>query len=205
VKFAAALLVILNAALLAPAASEYQLYIIIGSLVMALAVLAVALTAPAPIVIAAPAPPPANAVKPVAAAVPENRAQAEVVTMLGIFQEKGRLIDFLMEDITPYSDTEVGTVARAVHQGCKSALKEHFAVKPISTANEGEIVTVPVGYSADEWRLVGNLAGEAPFTGKLVHRGWRTDGVKLPRAMKADRLPTIAPAQVEVQKITAKA
>lgn len=205
-KFAAALLVILNAALLAPAAADYQYYIVIGSLVMALAVLAVALTAPAPIVISAPAPPPpADAVKPVAAAVPENRAQAEVVTMLGVFQEKGRLVDFLMEDITPYSDTEVGSVARAVHQGCKSALKEHFAVKPISTANEGESVTVPVGYSADEWRLVGNLAGEAPFTGKLVHRGWRTEFVKLPRAMKADRLPTIAPAQVEVQKAPAKA
>ncbi len=199
-KFAAALLVILNATLLAPAASDYFYYIVIASLVMALAVLAVALTAPSPVVIEAPVvPPPADAVKPVPPAIPKNQAEAEVITMLGIFQEKGRLIDFLMEDITPYNDSEVGTVARSVHQGCKAALKEHFQIKPVATATEGESVTVPAEYAADEYRLVGNLAGGAPFTGKLVHKGWRTDTVKLPRVMHSDRIPAIAPAQVEIK------
>ena len=140
----------------------------------------------------------AEAVKPKPAAPSENQAQAEVVTLLGIFQEKGRLIDFLMEDITPFSDAEVGLVARAVHQGCKAALNEHFHIEPISPESEGTTITVPVGYAADEFRLVGNLAGEAPFAGKVVHKGWRTTSVKLPRVLKVDGLPAIAPAQVEV-------
>ena len=84
------------------------------------------------------------------------------------------MFDFLMEDITPHTDAEVGMVARTVHQGCKAVLNEHFHIEPISTAGEGASITVPVGDAADDFRLVGNLAGEAPFTGKLVHQGWRT-------------------------------
>ena len=104
-----------------------------------------------------------------------------------------------MEDITPYSDADVGGVARAVHQGCKAALKEHFHIEPVSTDGEGATITVPAGYSADEFRLVGNLSGDAPFTGKVVHKGWKTTSVKLPRVLKTDHLPAIAPAQVEVK------
>ncbi len=191
-KIAAVLLVLLNAALLVPAAANYSQPLAIASLVTALALLIAmfARTAAKPAV--------AEAVKPSPAAVPQNQAQAEVVTLLGVFQEKGRLIDFLMEDITPHTDAEVGMVARAVHQGCKAALNEHFHIEPISPAGEGASITVPVGYAADEFRLVGNLAGEAPFTGKLVHQGWRTTSVKLPRILQTDRLPPIAPAQVEV-------
>ena len=191
-KIAAVLLVLLNAALLVPAAANYSQPLATASLITALALLIAMFTRTA----AKPAV--AEAVKPSPAAVPQNQAQAEVVTLLGVFQEKGRLIDFLMEDITPHTDAEVGMVARAVHQGCKAALNEHFQMAPISPAGEGASITVPVGYAADEFRLVGNLAGEAPFTGKLVHQGWRATSVKLPRILKTDRLPPIAPAQVEV-------
>lgn len=199
-KAAAILLVLLIASLLVPAAAPVSQILTIAALVAALSVLAFSFVGHAPEPTPAPAPPPpvAEAVKPVAAAIPQNQAKAEVVTLLGIFQEKGRLVDFLMEDITPYDDSQVGQVARAVHQGCKEALNEHFHIEAISPGGEGESVTVPAGYSADEFRLVGNLAGEAPFTGKLVHQGWRTTSVKLPRVLKTDPLPAIAPAQVEV-------
>jgi hypothetical protein len=198
VKIAAILLVILNASLLVPAAAPYFDYLAITAAVVALA-LAVAAFAPAPKSV--PKPAVAEAVKPpAAAAVPQNQARAEVVTLLGVFQEKGRLIDFLMEDVTPYSDQEVGSVARSVHQGCKAALNEHFSIEPVSTEAEGAAVTVPAGYPADEFRFVGNLSGQAPFTGKLVHKGWRVNSVKLPRVLnlEGDRLPALAPAQVEV-------
>lgn len=195
-KIAAVLLVILNAALLVPAAANHSQFLATASIITALAVLVAMFTAGG----AKPAPQPAaaEAVKPMPAAVSQNQAQAEVVTLLGVFQEKGRFVDFLMEDITPFSDAEVGLVARAVHQGCRAALNEHFHIEPISPGGEGTTITVPVGYAADDFRLVGNLAGEAPFTGKLVHQGWRTTSVKLPRVLKADRLPPIAPAQVEI-------
>lgn len=196
-KIAAILLILLTAAQLVPAAAGLFPILAIASLVTAIALLVMLFTgknqseAPKPAV--------AEAVKPTPTTAPKNQAQAEVVTLLGIFQEKGRFIDFLMEDITPYSDAEVGGVARAVHQGCKEVLKEHFHIESISSEGEGATITVPAGYSADEFRLVGNLSGEAPFTGKIVHKGWKTTSVKLPRVLKTDRLPAIAPAQVEVK------
>jgi hypothetical protein len=197
VKIVALLLVLLIAAQLGLAASEYSPILAIASLVVAIALLVMASLPGKPL--PAPKPAVAEAVKPAPAAVPQNNAQAEVVTLLGVFQEKGRFVDFLMEDITPYSDAEVGGVARAVHQGCKAALTEHFKIEPIRPEGEGASITVPAGYSADEFRLVGNLSGEAPFTGKIVHKGWKTTSVKLPRVLKSDHLPAIAPAQVEVQ------
>jgi hypothetical protein len=195
-KIAAVLLVLMAAAQLVPAPPEISRILVIASLVTSLALLVMLFTgknspdAPKPAV--------AEAVKPAPAVIPQNNPQAEVVTLLGILQEKGRFIDFLMEDITPYSDADVGGVARAVHQGCKAALNEHFHIEPISAEGEGATITVPAGYSADEFRLVGNLSGEAPFTGKVVHKGWKTTSVKLPRVLKTDHLPAIAPAQVEV-------
>ena len=63
------------------------------------------------------------------------------------------------------------------------------------------MVQVPAGYAADEYRLIGKVAGPAPFSGVLVHRGWRTDRVKLPELLRraADRLPAIALAEVELK------
>ncbi len=198
-KFAASLLVILNAAVLVPAAAPYLPYIVLASLFIAIVVLALAIATPslpdtllpvAEAVIPAPQP-----------AAPKADPKVEVVSLLGIFQEKGRLVDFLMEDITPYSDEDVGSVARSVHQGCKDALNEHFKIEAISPGGEGATITVPAGYPADEFRLLGNLSGEAPFTGSVIHKGWRATSVKLPRLLNpdGDRLPVIAPAQVEVK------
>jgi Domain of unknown function (DUF2760) len=130
-----------------------------------------------------------------------TRPEAEIVQFLAMLQEKGRLVDFLMDDINAYKDTEVGAAARVVHAGCKGVLQEHFKIDPIRAEQEGSVVNVPAGYSADEYRLIGKIAGSAPFSGVLVHRGWKTDIVKLPQLLNraADRLPTIAPAEVELK------
>lgn len=201
VKIAAVLLILLSATLFVPAASAYLPLIAAASLLVAVALLIATLTDSQPVAVAVAQPAVAEAVKPAALpAVSKNQAQAEVITLLGVFQDKGRLIDFLMDDITPYNDEQVGSVVRAVHQGCKAALMEHFTIEPVAAENEGTDITVPAGYAADEFRLVGNLAGEAPFTGKLVHKGWKVKSMKLPRVLQLDenRLPAIAPAEVEI-------
>ena len=130
-----------------------------------------------------------------------SRADAEIVYFLAMLQEKGRLVDFLMDDINAYSDAQVGAAARVVHAGCKGVFKEHFSIKPVRSEPEGSTVQVPAGYPADAYRLVGKIAGSAPFSGVLVHRGWKTDSVKLPQLLRgaADSLPAIAPAEVEVR------
>lgn len=196
------LLVIVNGLLLIPAAAGHTVPIAAVALVLALLVLIISLTGarssppPQPVQTVAPAP----VLTPIQPPAPTaQQAEAEIVTFFGLLQEKGRLIDFLMEDITPYEDSEVGAAARVIHQGCRQVLQEYFSISPISEAAEGAQVTVPAGYSADQFRLVGKLTGEPPFTGTLLHKGWKTEFVKLPRVLNTDRLPPITPAEVELK------
>ena len=129
-----------------------------------------------------------------------NQTDAEIVSFLAMLQARGRLVDFLMDDINAYGDAQVGAAARVVHTGCKAALLEHFRISPVRTEGEGATVKVAAGYSPDEYRLLGKISGPAPFSGVLVHHGWKTDAVNLPRILRSstDRLPAIAPAEVEL-------
>ena len=142
-----------------------------------------------------------EAATPMTVPAASNRAEAEIVSFLATLQERGRLVDFLMEDITTYDDPQVGAAARVVHQGCIATLREHFQIQSVRRESEGSLVTIPVGYAADEYRLIGNIRGAGPFSGTLVHRGWKTEWVKLPRIVRVDpnRLPIIAPAEVELK------
>ena len=83
----------------------------------------------------------------------------------------------------------------------QGVLLEHFSIHPLRTEDEGSTVQVSAGYAADEYRLVGKIAGQAPFSGVLVHRGWKTDMVKLPQLLPSapGQLPAIAPAEVELK------
>ena len=64
-------------------------------------------------------------------------ADAEVVSFLGLLQEKGRFVDFLMGDVSGVSDAQVGAAGRVLHEGCKAVLAEHFGVKPLRMEDEG--------------------------------------------------------------------
>ena len=87
------------------------------------------------------------------------------------------------------------------HAGCKSVLLEHFRISPVRAESEGSAIQVAAGYAPDEYRLVGKISGPAPFSGVLVHHGWKTDAVNLPRVLRSSsrRLPAIAPAEVELR------
>jgi hypothetical protein len=188
----------LSAAALVPATEPYRLYLSAAALALSVLALIGLLARPRA---AAPAPQPeAEPVRPEPPPEPA-RPEPEIVGFLAILQEKGRLVDFLMDDIDAYSDAQVGAAARVVHAGCRSVLQEHFGIRPVREEPEGATVQVPAGYAADEYRLVGKVAGQAPFAGVLVHRGWRTERVKLPRLLHAPdgRLPTVAPAEVELK------
>lgn len=129
-----------------------------------------------------------------------DRTNAEVVNLLGLFQAKGRFIDFLMQDITPYPDAQVGSVARFVHQGCRAVLKEHFDVAPVHAGAEGEALTLEAGFDPRLYRLAGKVSDSPPFKGTVVHRGWRSDKVNVPRVTaEGGNTYVIAPAEIEVQ------
>ena len=118
--------------------------------------------------------------------------------LLGLLQREGRLIDFLMEDMSGYGDAEIGAAARVVHDQCRKALTEHVKVERIRAEAEGTQVTVPEDFSAVEIRLVGQLTGQPPFRGVLTHAGWRALDVELPKLSDGHDVRVIAPAEVEL-------
>lgn len=145
-----------------------------------------------------PAPPPASPVPPTPAPA---RAEAEIVALLGLLQDKGRLVDFVHEDLTGASDAQVGAAARVVHAGCRSVLREFFDIVPIRTESEGSRLVLNAGYDAAAHRLLGTVAPQPPYSGRLVHPGWQATAVRLPRVsgLPAGRAwPVIAPAEVEI-------
>jgi hypothetical protein len=193
------LLVAVSGAAFLPAAEPFRPYL--SEATLALAVLTAIAAFLQPRQTAPPRKPVVEAARPAPPQTEGKRADAAIVHFLAMLQEKGRMVDFLMDDINAYSDAQVAAAARVVHAGCKGVLQEHFRINPVRTEQEGSFVEVPAGYSADEYRLVGRIAGSAPFSGVLVHRGWKTDMVKLPQLLRGstDQLPAIAPAEVEVK------
>ena len=133
---------------------------------------------------------------------PVMLADGGALRLLAKLQEQGRLLDFALEDIRTVPDAQVAAVARVVHTGCRAALQSAFTLVPLHPADEGSTVTLAVGFNPEAHRLLGRVAGEAPFTGKLLHRGWRsTAAVKLPHASEPSKPHSgiIAPAEIELR------
>jgi Domain of unknown function (DUF2760) len=193
------LLLMASAVELLPGASAFQPYLAGGTLALGIVALATILAGRGPDADTASAA--AEAARPAAVETRASQADAEIVNFLAMLQARGRLVDFLMDDINAHDDAQVGAAARVVHAGCKAVLQEHFRICPVREEREGSSVQVAPGYAADEYRLLGRISGPAPFSGVLVHHGWKTDAVSLPRILRSptDRLPAIAPAEVELK------
>lgn len=118
--------------------------------------------------------------------------------LLSLFQQEARLIDFLKEDVAGFSDEEVGAAARVIHAGGQKVLKEYVSLSPVRSEDEESRITLEEGFNAQQVRLVGNVSGSAPFTGTLVHKGWKADSMTLPKLAENYDASIIAPAEVEL-------
>jgi hypothetical protein len=119
------------------------------------------------------------------------------VQLLAILQRDGRLVDFLMEDLTAYQDAQVGAAVRDVHAGCRSALTRYADLAPVMDDEEGQAVSVERGADPASVKVTGTVTGEPPYRGVLRHRGWQATRVELP-PLPASGRTIIAPAEVEV-------
>ena len=118
--------------------------------------------------------------------------------LLGLLQKEARFIDFIKEDITSYSDADIGVAARVVHEGCNKALNEHITLSPIRSEQEGGKITLQQGFDASSVRLTGNIVGSAPFTGTLIHKGWQVTNIRLPKLTQGHDAKILAAAEVEL-------
>jgi len=118
--------------------------------------------------------------------------------LLALFQQEARFIDFIQEDLLGYSDADVGAAARVVHEGGKKVMHDYFSLVAVRDEPEESQITLPEGFDATAVRLTGNVVGQAPFTGTLVHRGWRVTEVRLPKLAEGHDAHIVAPAEVEL-------
>jgi len=129
--------------------------------------------------------------------LPPEKVHASGLFLLSMLQREGRFLDFLQEDVAPFSDADVGAAARVVHEGCRKVLRQYVDIAPVLTDPEGARVTVPEGFDAQRIRLTGNVAGQPPFHGALKHHGWVAFAIRLPPLPELDP-KILAPAEVEL-------
>mgnify|MGYP000196215732 FL=1 len=75
----------------------------------------------------------------------EVATDTAALQLLGLMQREARFVDFIQEDVAPYTDAEIGAAARVVHEGCRKVLAEHFTIAPVRTEPEGSRVTLQPG------------------------------------------------------------
>lgn len=119
--------------------------------------------------------------------------------LLRELQLKGRLIDFLQEDISSCTDQEIGAAVRKIHQDAAQVLEECVTLKPVVEKKEGDKILVPAGYDLNAIKVVGKVKGEPPYTGVVVHPGWRAVKTGLPRTIGSGSPEIIQPAEVEMR------
>jgi hypothetical protein len=131
--------------------------------------------------------------------VPKPPARSEAITLLATLQREARLVDFIQESLADYSDAQIGAAVRDIHRDCGVVLKRLFALRPVAEVDEGVVAEIPVGADPARWRLTGNVAGDPPYRGRLVHTGWEATICELPTwsgTPAAARV--VAPAEVEL-------
>jgi hypothetical protein len=138
--------------------------------------------------------PPPSAPEEVAAAPVANSHGA--LQLLSLLQREGRFVDFVEQEITAFGDADIGAAARLVHEGCRRALHAHGRI--VSVRSEAEGAPLTLERALPDVKLVGNVAGSAPYRGVLRHRGWRVEELTLPRSIGAHDPKLVAPAELEL-------
>lgn len=136
-------------------------------------------------------PPPPEPAKP-------PRLASEPIRLLALLQREGRLLDFLLEDISGATDDQIGAAVRDIQKKAQQVVREHLTLEPILPGEEESVVEVPTGFDPSAIQLTGNVTGKPPFKGTLKHHGWRVKGYRLPAPPEGQDDLVVAPAQVEI-------
>ena len=141
---------------------------------------------------------PATKAAPAAPAAPTLRISDGALQILAILQRDSRLIDFLQEDITAYSDEQVGTAVREIHDQSRDAIARYVTLAPVIDGVEGTYAKAPA-QDPNLVKFVGNVPAKPPAGGTLLHKGWRATKVDLPALPARQDATIIAPAEIEIE------
>lgn len=140
-------------------------------------------------------PPPAP--KPAKPVVKVEESCDRAIQLLAILQRDGRLVDFFTEDISPFTDAQIGAAVRDIHQSCRKSLERYVKFEPVIPQAEGQTVKVAEGTDPASIKLMGNNVGKLPVSGVLRHRGWRVASIQLPPLPEEKSRTVVFPAEIE--------
>lgn len=130
---------------------------------------------------------------------PKTPVRSDAITLLATLQREARFVDLVHESLDQYADEQVGAAARDVIRDCRTVLDRLFALQAVVNDEEGAELEVPAGFDTGRYRMTGNVAGDPPFCGRLVHHGWQATKCELPTwsgSREASRI--VAPVEVEL-------
>ncbi len=137
--------------------------------------------------------------QPAATPTPQRPVRSDAVSLLATLQREARFVDLVQENLDQYTDEQVGAAARDVLRDCRSVIDRLFQLHPVVDRQEGQSVDIPAGFDTGRFRLTGNVAGQPPFSGSLVHHGWQATRCEMPRWSGSDEAAdVVAPAEVQL-------
>lgn len=131
--------------------------------------------------------------------IEQERKQRLFLHSLSILQREGRLLDFFDEDLSRYEDAQIGAAVRSIQDDCKKAVKKYINPVPVLQGNEGDSIIIEEGFDIDAINLVGNVAGQPPFSGVIKHPGWKAGKKDVPKLSDIQDSAIMTPAEVEIQ------
>ena len=123
----------------------------------------------------------------------------EALSLLAVLQRDARLLDFLKEPLTGFSDAEVGAATRPVHKEAAAVIERIFGVVPLCEIARGTDVEIPAEYDSSQYRLLGDVPEEGGLLhGVLVHPGWKAVRADVPAWNgRPDAASVVSPIEVE--------
>jgi len=101
-----------------------------------------------------------------------------------------------MEDISAYSDEQVGAAVRDVQAQSRQSLERYMQLAPVIDGVEDTVVKT-TGLDAGAFKLVGKVpASGTAASGLLRHKGWKAGKVDLPEAKPG---AVLSPAELEIE------
>lgn len=124
--------------------------------------------------------------------------------LLALLQRDARLLDFLMEDVSPYSDEQVGAAVRNIHESSRTTLQRYLSLQPVIDGVEGAVTQLSAAGALKNdpgaIKLLGNVPADGNVkAGVLRHKGWKVDKIELPAYPAKANLKILAPAEIEVE------
>jgi hypothetical protein len=127
---------------------------------------------------------------------PQSGPNDGAVQILSVLQRDARLVDFLMEDISAYSDEQVGAAVRDVQLQSRQTLERYLKLQPVIDGVEGDFIKTD-GVGAASVKLMGNVPPSGKAAGGVLrHKGWKAENVDLPTLPPGNIL---SPAEIEVE------